>query len=431
MNQPFYQLCLETLRRELVPAMGCTEPIAIAYAAALCRATLDCLPDESKIRVSGSILKNAKSVIVPATGGRKGIGTAVAAGLLGGDAQASLEVLTNAPEDLGDRVQSYLQSHPVQVSLTDSGYIFEIDLICFAQGSSARVRIVGNHTHVVLISRDHQTLFEDMIGTDDLGELTADQLNIRDIYAFAASCRMEDVEPIIRRQIAFNTALSNEGLRRRLGACIGQILLASSDQPDVALRAKARAAADSDARMSGCELPAVINAGSGNQGITITMPIVTYAEHLGATDEELIRAMVLVNLCSIRIRNTIGCLSAYCGAVCAGCAAGAGIAYLHRYYYFGHMHMDTRRRCITMYTGWQMAERPCAGTGSASCSRKQNGEKPGTGRSEQAVREHEEIAGLRTVISVPRHRWPAEHRSMCAGEHAFAALGLENGDSVV
>lgn len=329
MNQPFYQLCLETLRRELVPAMGCTEPIAIAYAAALCRATLGCLPDESKIRVSGSILKNAKSVIVPATGGRKGIGTAVAAGLLGGDAQASLEVLTNAPEDLGDRVQSYLQSHPVQVSLTDSGYIFEIDLICFAQGSSARVRIVGNHTHVVLISRDHQTLFEDKIGTDDLGELTADQLNIRDIYAFAASCRMEDVEPIIRRQIAFNTALSNEGLRRRWGACIGQILLASSDQPDVALRAKARAAAGSDARMSGCELPAVINAGSGNQGITITMPIVTYAEHLGATDEEMIRAMVLANLCSIRIRNTIGCLSAYCGAVCAGCAAGAGIAYLH------------------------------------------------------------------------------------------------------
>lgn len=285
------------------------------------------MPDESKIRVSGSILKNEKSVIVPATGGRKGIETAVAAGLLGGNAQASLEVLNNAPEDLGERVQSYLQFHPVQVSLTDSGYIFEIDLICFSEGSSARVRIVGNHTHVVLISHDHQTLFEDQISTDDLDELTADQLNIRDIYAFATSCRMEDVEPIIRRQIAFNTALSNEGLRNRWGACIGQILLASSDQPNAALRAKARAAAGSDARMSGCELPAVINAGSGNQGIT--MPIVTYAEHFGATDEELIRAMVLANLCSIRIRNTIGCLSAYCGAVCAGCAAGAGIAYLH------------------------------------------------------------------------------------------------------
>ena len=329
MEKANYQMYLNTLRRELVPATGCTEPIAIAYAAALCRDTLGALPERCEIRVSGSILKNVKSVVVPGTGGLKGLETAMAAGFLVGDAKASLEVLSHAPEQTGEMVRAYLSSHPVQVKLSDTGYLFEIDLNAFAGKDQARVRIVGNHTNVVLISKNGTPTYQAEIGSAEPGQIDVERLNIRDVFEFAMTCSLSDVEETIQRQIDCNTALSEEGLTHSWGACIGQVLLYSSPAPDVVLQAKARAAAGSDARMSGCEMPAVINSGSGNQGITITLPIVTYAEQLHSPREDLIRALVLANLCAIRIKNAIGCLSAYCGAVCAGCAAGAGIAFLH------------------------------------------------------------------------------------------------------
>ena len=320
---------MDTLRTELVPAMGCTEPIALAYAAALCRKTLGAVPERVEAFISGSIVKNVKSVIVPGTDGRKGIEVAIAAGTLIGDEQAGLEVLHDAPPDTGSRIDRFLSDTQMQVQLAQEGYLFDIDLRFHHGNGSARVRIVGHHTNVVLIQKNDDVLLCEETTGDEPGSLDVARLNIREIYEFARQCDLQEVSPIIEKQIACNTALSDEGLRNPWGACIGRILLARAEQPDVLLRAKARAAAGSDARMSGCELPAVINSGSGNQGVTIALPIVTYAEELRVSHETLIRALVLANLCAIRIKKSIGCLSAYCGAICAGCAAGAGIAWLH------------------------------------------------------------------------------------------------------
>lgn len=329
MDRESYDKYLNTLREELVPATGCTEPIALAYAAALCRKALGGLPDRVEALVSGSIVKNVKSVVVPSTGGRKGIEVAIAAGLLFGDEGASLEVLHDAPEDAGERIDAYMRRATIDVALSQSGYLFDIDLRCALAEDEAEVRIAGHHTNVVLIRRNQEVLLSEALGGEEPGSLNAERLNIGEIFSFACECDLEDVTPIIERQISVNTALSDEGLRNSWGACIGRTLLSSDLHPDTLLLAKARAAAGSDARMSGCELPAVINSGSGNQGITITLPIVTYAEALKTSREDLIRALVLANLCAIRIKKAIGCLSAYCGAICAGCAAGAGVAFLH------------------------------------------------------------------------------------------------------
>ena len=329
MDQAIYNKYVDTLRTELVPATGCTEPIALAYAAALCRATLGTLPERVTAAVSGSIVKNVAGVVVPGTGGRKGIETAVAAGILVGDEAAALEALHHAPADTGERIEAYLAAHPMEVGLSESGFLFDIDVLGFAGQDQAEVRIAGHHTNVVLVRRNDKILRKEDMGCAEPGELDAEHLNIREIYEFACECDVEDVKPIIERQIACNTALSDEGMKNPWGACIGRTLMESVEQPDVLLQAKARAAAGSDARMSGCELPAVINSGSGNQGITITLPVVTYAEALGASHEDLLRALVLANLCAVRIKKAIGCLSAYCGAICAGCAAGAGVAFLH------------------------------------------------------------------------------------------------------
>lgn len=322
---------LETLRAELVPATGCTEPIAIAYGAALCRRTLGGIPDRVTVRVSGSIVKNVKSVVVPGTGNRKGIEVAVAAGIVVGKEDAILEVLHNAPENTGCLVDAYLADTEIRVELSDSGFLFDIDLICHRGDDEAEVRIAGHHTNVVLIRRNDQLLLREDNNGEEPGNLDVERMNIAEIYSFACNCRLEDVSSVIERQISCNVALSDEGLRNTWGACIGKTLLAYSDHPDTLLLAKARAAAGSDARMSGCDLPAVINSGSGNQGVTITLPIVTYAEALGSSHEDLIRALVLANLCAVRIKKSIGCVGAYCGAICAGCSAGAGIAYLHEH----------------------------------------------------------------------------------------------------
>ena len=329
MDAACYRKYVDTLRMELVPATGCTEPIALAYAAALCRDALGALPDRVEVWVSGSIVKNVKSVVVPGTGNRKGIEVAVAAGLLVGDGSVGLEVLRDAPGDAGERIEAYLAGHPVRVSLSQGGYLFDIDLICRAGPDEAEVRISGHHTNVVLVRKNGEIRLREETSGAEPGELDAGQLNIGEIFEFACDCALEDVSPVIEQQIACNAALSEEGLRHPWGACIGRTLFDGAEEPGTLLLAKARAAAGSDARMSGCELPAVINSGSGNQGLTITMPILTYAEALRSTREELIRALVLANLCAVRIKKSIGCLSAYCGAICAGCAAGAGIAFLH------------------------------------------------------------------------------------------------------
>lgn len=324
-----YDAYTNVLKEQLVPATGCTEPIALAYAAALGRSLLGELPENITAYVSGSIVKNVKSVVVPGTEGKKGIETAIAAGVTVGRADAKLEVLSHVPDHAGAMIDEFIEKCPISVKLSPSDFIFDIWLKMESQNHTSEVRIAGHHTNVILQKKDSEVLYEQYF-TSEITEVNAKEaLRIGEILEYAGNCRLEDVEPVILRQIAYNTAIAQEGLTGKWGAQIGKTLLSSCQNPDVELRAKAKAAAGSDARMSGCEMPVVINSGSGNQGMTITLPVVEYAKELGADHETLVRSLVLANLVAIRIKQSIGYLSAYCGAVCAGCGAAAGIAYMH------------------------------------------------------------------------------------------------------
>lgn len=317
----------DILRRELVPASGCTEPISLAYGAALARDLLGNRPQKVVAYVSGSIIKNAKSVTVPNTGGMKGIEAAIAAGIVEGDAEKKLEVLSGIKEDAREHIENYMKECQILVKLAKTDEVFDILLVFEREGHSSSVHISGSHTNVILTRKDGAVCFQKE--TDPARETSECRMSIREIFEFAENCDLESVREIIERQIAYNTALSQAGLEGEWGAQIGRIQWKNAAKEDTLMRARAKAAAGSDARMSGCELPAVINSGSGNQGITVTMPVVEYARALHVDSETEMRALVLANLTAIRIKQEIGCLSAYCGAVCAGCAAGAGVAYLH------------------------------------------------------------------------------------------------------
>ncbi len=329
MDGKLYRAYVEILREELVPAMGCTEPIAVAYAAALARQTLGALPERADIRVSANIIKNVKSVVVPHTGGLRGIAAAAAAGIAAGDAGRELEVLSAVEDGQLPAVKAYLESTPICVSPADSGLIFDIQITVEAQGHTAFVRIAGSHTNVVRVARDGETLLERDLAQSG-GPEKADRglLTVEGIVEFADTVELSDIKDILDRQIRLNRAIAQEGLRGAWGAGVGKVLL-DAYGGSVHNRAKAWAAAGSDARMSGCELPVVINSGSGNQGITASLPVLVYAEELGAGQEALYRALTVSNLVTIHLKTGIGRLSAYCGATSAGCGAGAGIAYLH------------------------------------------------------------------------------------------------------
>lgn len=324
-----YEYYTEVLKKKLIPATGCTEPIALAYGAALARKVLKEDPTSIIAAVSGSIIKNVKSVVVPVTGGMKGIDTAIAAGVVAGDPDAELQVLSRAPENTPELVKQFLQMCPISVELADSERLFDIQISMRSPGHTAFVRIVDTHTNVVQVSLDDQTLHQKEFPDSTEATQEEQKLEMSKIVEYAKTCDLKDVAPTIEYQIQCNSALSREGLTGSWGAEIGKTLLLGEKEPDAKLRAMAAAAAGSDARMSGCEMPAVINSGSGNQGLTITMPVLEYAKELNAPHEEVIRALVLANLAAIRIKQSIGYLSAYCGAVCAGCAAAAGVAYLY------------------------------------------------------------------------------------------------------
>lgn len=329
MEGKLYRAYMSILREELVPAMGCTEPIAVAYAAALARKTLRMLPERVDLRVSANIIKNVKSVVVPHTGGLRGIAAAAAAGIVAGDAERELEVLSGVEDGQLPAIQAYLADTPIAVAPADSRYIFDIQITAAAEGHTAFARIVGSHTNVTRIERDGETLLErDYQETAGQEQTDRGLLTVEGIVEFAGAVALDDVKGILDRQIQMNRAIAQEGLRGIWGAGIGRILLdAYGDGPHN--RAKAWAAAGSDARMGGCELPVVINSGSGNQGITVSLPVIVYAEELGVEEDRLYRALVVSNLVAIHLKTGIGCLSAYCGATSAGCGAGAGIAYLH------------------------------------------------------------------------------------------------------
>ncbi len=329
MDAVSYQDYVNILKEELVPAMGCTEPIAIAYAAAVLRETLGRPAERMEVEASGNIIKNVKSVFVPGTGGLRGIPAAAAAGMAAGDPSLDLEVLSQIGEAEQARIREYLAHTPITVKLADSPLIFDILVRAWAGEDSALVRIANYHTHIVRIEKNGAVLKDLPVqAAAEEGLTDKSALSVRGILEFAREADLSDVEETLSRQIRFNTAIAQEGLRGDYGANIGQVLL-SAYGDDVKIRAKAMAAAGSDARMNGCGLPVVIVSGSGNQGLTASLPVIEYAKELGADQETLYRALLVSDLITIHLKAEIGRLSAYCGAVSAGCGSGAGIAYLY------------------------------------------------------------------------------------------------------
>lgn len=317
------------LREELVCAMGCTEPIAIAYAAALARETLGCLPDTVDLSVSPNIIKNVKSVVVPHTGGLKGMRAAASAGIIAGDAAAELEVLARiSPDDL-PAISAFLERASFSLEPTSGEPVLDIRIRVEAAGHSAYVRIAGAHTNVVRVERDGEVLVDRPVEQAGGGN-QADRsiLSIEGIVEYADTVALDEAAEVLERQISCNTAIADVGFTEHWGAGIGRVLM-DAYGGTVHNRAKAAAAAGSDARMSGCELPVVINSGSGNQGITASLPVIVFAREMGVSHELLLRALVVSNLTTIHLKTGIGRLSAYCGATSAGCGAGAGICYLH------------------------------------------------------------------------------------------------------
>jgi len=329
MDRHIYRTYVDILRRELISAMGCTEPIALAYCAAVAGKTLGALPERIEVQASGNIIKNVKSVVVPNTGGRRGIATAAAIGVLGGDADALLEVIAHVDDAAKAALADYLEKTPIDIKPLESDNILDMIVTVYAGSSQARVRIANEHTNIVLIEKDGKILEQKdpsaPTGSENLPDYGL--LTVQGIYDFATTCDLADVKDILERQIRQNTAIAEEGLRRDYGANIGKVLLTTGD--NTRTRAKAWAAAGSDARMNGSELPVVICSGSGNQGLTTSLPVIIYARALEVGEEKLYRALLISNLITLHCKTGIGRLSAYCGAVSAGAGAGAGIAYLY------------------------------------------------------------------------------------------------------
>ena len=330
MEQTLYQRYLSLLQQELIPAMGCTEPIAPAYcAAAAWQAAGGGAPElavQVEVTVSGNIIKNVKSVIVPNTGGLRGIETAVAAGLVSGQPDRKLEVLAALEPSQQVQIRSLLRRNIIRVFPAQNDELLYIE-ICLRQknGVTARAVLQGNHINLLLVERDGKVIHQGR-RLENSGK-PAHPMSVREIYDFAQEADIQDLEPLVGRQIDCNLAIAQAGMEGSWGANVGRTLRQVYGE-DVRFLARAFAAAGSDARMSGCEMPVIIVSGSGNQGITASVPVAVYAKAVGADRERLLRAVTLSDLVTIHQKTGIGCLSAFCGATCAGCGAGAGIAYL-------------------------------------------------------------------------------------------------------
>lgn len=323
-----YKAYVQILKEELIPAMGCTEPIALAYAAAKAKEVLGCMPEHVHIGVSGSIIKNVKSVIVPNTEGLKGIPAAVTAGIIAGKAEKELEVISEVSKEQTAQMKQFLDTTKIEVEHIDNGIVFDIIITLSAGSDYAQVRIANYHTNIVLVKKNSEVLLEIPVkGEKEEGLTDRSILNMEDIWAFVQIMDVADVYDVLKRQIDYNTRIAEEGLRNSYGANIGSTILNAYGN-DIKNRAKAMAAAGSDARMNGCELPVIINSGSGNQGLTCSLPVLEYAKELNVSEEMKYKALALSNLVAIHQKTSIGRLSAYCGAVSAGAASGTGIAYL-------------------------------------------------------------------------------------------------------
>ncbi len=324
-----YKACVDILHEELKPAMGCTEPIAVAYAGALARKTLGAMPDKVDLTVSGNIIKNVKSVIVPNTGKQRGLRTAVAAGIVCGDADKELEVIADVTEDGIEQMKQFRDTKEISINRSTASIPFDIQVRVEKGSDSAYVRIVATHTNVVCIKKNDEVLLSREF-SEEAAEPPANRslLTVENIVNFADEVKIEDVKDVLERQVEYNMAIAEEGMKHNYGANVGKIIMLSQHN-NVWNQAKAYAAAGSDARMNGCDMPVVINSGSGNQGMTSSIPVVIYARAMEIGDEEMYRALCVSNLITIHLKTGIGSLSAYCGATSAGVGAGAGICYLY------------------------------------------------------------------------------------------------------
>ena len=327
-NKEKYDNYVKILQEELVPAMGCTEPIAIAYCAALVKKTLGNIPNKIIIKVSGNIIKNVKSVIVPHTNGMYGIDSAACIGLLAGNPNVELQVISNVREEDIEKLPDFKKNLDVTIENVDNEHILYIEIIGYLNDDYSRVIIQDSHTHVYLIEKNNVILVknEKELKTN-VQNIDKSLLNIEDIVEFAKIVNLDDVKSTLDRQISYNIAIAEEGLKNNYGANIGKTIIKICND-DIVGYCKALAASASDARMNGCDMPVVINSGSGNQGLTASIPVIAYARKKDIDQEKLYRALVVSNLCTIHIKNQIGKLSAYCGVVIAGAASGAGVAYL-------------------------------------------------------------------------------------------------------
>ena len=324
-----YQSYVQILREELIPAQGCTEPIAIAYAAAKARCILGTIPERCVLKVSGNIIKNVKSVIVPNTGSQKGIEAAVAAGIIAGKPDAVLEVVADIKPEEQSAISDYLSRKCITVLLADTDSTFYIDPTVYSGSSQVNIIIADKHTNIVSITKNGASLQKnDSECGGEVKKADRSLLSIEKIIDFAESADLKDIADVLERQISYNMAIAQEGMTQKWGAEIGRIMVNTYGN-DVKFLAQAYAAAGSDARMSGCELPVIIVSGSGNQGITASVPVIIYAQELGSSHEDLLRGLIVSDLVAIYEKCGIGCLSAFCGAVCAGSGAACGIAYLH------------------------------------------------------------------------------------------------------
>ena len=327
-SDPRYQAYIQILKEELIPAMGCTEPIALAYAGAVAKKALGEQPDKVKVEASGSIIKNVKSVIVPNTGHLKGINAAVTAGIVAGDPDKQLEVIAQVSSEQIQQMKQFMKEVPVEIEHLAGGCTFDIIVTVYHGESYAKVRIANYHTNIVLIEKNGEVLRSEAVSDDSEDGLTdRTLLDMEHIWDFATTVDINDVKELLDQQIACNVAIAEEGLKNDYGANIGKVLLDMGGD-DVRVRAKAMAAAGSDARMNGCALPVAIVCGSGNQGITCALPVMEYAEYLRCDHERLVRAVMLSDLIAVHIKSYIGALSAFCGAICAACGAGAAITWL-------------------------------------------------------------------------------------------------------
>ena len=330
-SDPRYGNYLKILQEELVPATGCTEPIAIAYGAAKARELLGVLPESVLVEASGNIIKNVKSVVVPNTDCLKGIEAAAAAGIVAGQSDKILEVISEVTPAQRAEIRTYLADHPIVVKPAEGDKVFDILITLRAGNNHVKLRISDYHTHIVYIEKNGEVLFQSgEVLSDSARDMLTDRscLSVEGVLDFASTCNLEDVRALIARQIDYNYAIAEEGMRHSWGANIGSVL---KEHYGVGIYSRARymAAAGSDARMSGCEMPVIIVSGSGNQGITASVPVVEYAKELNVSRDQMVRAVLLSDLLTIHLKTGIGRLSAYCGAVSAGCSAGAAIAYLH------------------------------------------------------------------------------------------------------